>query len=437
MPQGLRKIKFSFEADGFTRFGGIVLFQQFCKNLGLRYFLQRYVRWPQIPSKIYHPADLFLTHLYAIVAGIERIQNIRTLIHNGLLPSLLGLARIPHHNTLRDLLGKITPDSFQSLQRAHDKIRTHFFGNIATVYSSVIDMDTTVLTVYGQQQNSAVGYNPLHRGKKSFCPILASEGNLNLTLNFTLRPGNMHPSLGTTEFLRHALAKLPSTVANTRTRIRADSSFYDQETLDYLDEQHIGYVIVAKIMGPLKNLLPGVRYYPFRPYWDCGEFHYQPHFWKTKRRFIAIRNLKTEADPASTLFAIKEYSYRVLVTNLPLQPEGVWRFYCHRANQELLIRELKNNFALAKIPTRLFLANQVFLEMILWAYDLMTMFKYFCLPEQYQSWNMATIRKNLIHLPAELVRPHNYNLLRLPANFTHRDVFQHVQKAVTKVKPIV
>jgi hypothetical protein len=437
MPQGLRKIKFSFEADGFTRFGGIVLFQQFCKNLGLRYFLQHYVKWPIIPSKIYHPADLFLTHLYAVVAGIERIQNIRTLIHNGLLPSLLGLARIPHHDTLRDLLAKITPDSFQNLQRAHDKIRTHFFGNIVSRYSSVVDMDTTVLTVYGQQQNSAVGYNPSHRGKKSFCPILASEGNINLTLNFTLRPGNMHPSLGTTEFLRHALTKLPSTVANTRTRIRADSSFYDQEILDYLDEYRIGYVIVAKITGPLKNLLPGIRYHPFRPHWDCGEFRYQPHSWKTKRRFIAIRNLKTESDPTSTLFAIKEYSYRILVTNLSLQPEAVRRFYCHRANQELLIRELKNNFALAKIPTRLFLANQVFLEMVLWAYDLMAMFKYSCLPKQYQNWNMATIRKNLIHLPAELVRPHNYNLLRLPAQFAYRDVFQHVQRAVAKIKPIV
>lgn len=437
MPHGLRKIRLSFDAEGFTRFGGIVLFQQFCKNLGLRYFLQHYAKWPSIPSKLYHPADLFLTHIYAIVAGIERIQNIRTLVHNGLLPSLLGLARIPHHDTLRDLLGKITPESFQSIQRAHDKIRVHLFGNIAPAYSSVVDMDTTVLTVYGQQQNATVGYNPLHRGRKSFCPILASESNLNLTLNFCLRPGNMYPALGAVEFLREAMAKLPSTVANTRTRIRADASFYDQKILDYLDERHVGYAIVAKIHNPLKNMLPGVRYRPFQMHWDCGEFRYQPHFWKTKRRFIAIRNLKAESDPASTLFAIKEYSYRVLVTNLSLQPEAVWRFYCHRANQELLIRELKNNFTMAKIPSRLFLANQVFLEMVLWAFDLMAMFKHLCLPSQYQNWNMATIRKNLIHLPAELVRPHNYNLLRLPANFTHRDVFENVQRAVTKIKPIV
>lgn len=436
MPQGLRKIRFSFDAEGFTRLGGIVLFQQFCKNLGLRYFLQRYVKWPPIPSKLYHPADLFLTHLYAIVAGIERIQNIRSLIHNGLLPSLLGLARIPHHDTLRDLLGKITPDSFRSLQRAHDEIRNYFFGAV-TPYSSIIDLDTTVLTVYGRQENSAVGYNPSHRGKKSFCPILASEGSLNLTLNFALRPGNAHATLGTTEFLRHALTKLPSTVANPRTRIRADAAFYDQDILDTLDENHAGYAIVAKITGPLKNLLPGVKYHPFQPHWEAGEFRYQPHRWKVQRRFIAVRDLKPEADPTDTLFAIKDYSYRVLVSNLPLQPQSVWRFYCHRANQELLIRELKNNFTLAKIPSRLFLSNQVFLEMVLWAYDLMTLFKYFCLPPKHQNWTMATVRKNLIHLPAELVKPHNYNLLRFPARFTYKDVFEHVQKAVSKIKPLV
>ena len=137
----------------------------------------------------YPPADLFLTHLYAIVAGIERIQNIRTIVHNGLLPSLLGLTRIPHHDTLRDLLGKITPESFQSLQRAHDKIRAHLFGNIVPpAYSSVVDMDTTVLTVYGQQHNTTLP------NAASILPGPTQKFNVRLRL-FSL------PSIGQKDFL--------------------------------------------------------------------------------------------------------------------------------------------------------------------------------------------------------------------------------------------
>ena len=44
------------------------------------------------------------------------------------------------------------------------------------------------------------------------------------------------------------------------------------------------------------------------------------------------------------------YLYRAWVTNLALTPVGVWRFYDHRAAIEPRIRELREDFALRKIP---------------------------------------------------------------------------------------
>ena len=104
MPKGPRKFHFSFERQGLTRFGGLSLFQSFCKSLGLRHFLQLYARWPDYHHRSYHPADLFLAHLFAIVAGIGRIENTQSLIHNGLIPPLLGLPEFPHRDTLRSFL---------------------------------------------------------------------------------------------------------------------------------------------------------------------------------------------------------------------------------------------------------------------------------------------------------------------------------------------
>jgi len=437
MPKGLRKIQFSFVADGLTRFGGLTLFHQFCKFLKLRHLLQNYVQWPEDNEKKYHPADLFLTHLFTIVSGIGRIQNTRSLISNGFLPQLFGLPDIPHRDTLRDFLRKFTPQHLKNLQTAHDRIRQNLFKQPGPVYSSIIDTDTTVLTVYGNQEGSAIGYNPTHRGKKSFCPILSSEGKLGLTLNFELRSGNVYPSTGAVPFLEKALNKLPKTVAATRTRIRADSSFYNKDVINFADDNHLYYVIVAKLTNPVKNILHGIHYHPFYKNWEAGEFQYQPHFWKRQHRFVAIRCLLKEENSPATLFTIKDYSYRVLVTNLELNPESVWRFYCHRANQELLIRELKNSFALAKIPTRSFIANQVYSEIVLMAYDLVMAFKHLCLPQTYQNWTISTLRENLFQLPAEWVRPENYNQLRLPSRFPYQDIFLYVQRAVTKIKPLI
>src|SRR3989338_8851960 len=104
MPKGLQKINFIFGKSGLTRWGGLTLFAQFCKSLSLRRHLQRSVHWPKYHYKMYPPADLFLSHVFAIVAGIGRIENPQSLTHNGLIPPILGLPEFPRRDTLRTFL---------------------------------------------------------------------------------------------------------------------------------------------------------------------------------------------------------------------------------------------------------------------------------------------------------------------------------------------
>jgi hypothetical protein len=46
-------------------------------------------------------------------------------------------------------------------------------ATIATRTCRVADVDSTVKTAYGKQQGVRKGYNPFHKGKSSFHPILA------------------------------------------------------------------------------------------------------------------------------------------------------------------------------------------------------------------------------------------------------------------------
>ena len=48
---------------------------------------------------------------------------------------------------------------------------------------------------------------------------------------------------------------------------------------------------------------------------------------------------------------------------------------------ELRIRELRDDFALCKIPTRSYAANSLFLEVVRLAYNLVTAFQNICLPD--------------------------------------------------------
>ena len=60
---------------------------------------------------------------------------------------------------------------------------------------------------------------------------------------------------------------------------------------------------------------------------------------------------------------------------MPLQPPNLWRFYNDRAKVELIIRQLKGDYALGSIPTRHFVANETYFHLLLPAYNLVNWFK--------------------------------------------------------------
>jgi len=442
MPKGPRKFEFIFERKGLTRFGGLSLFQQFCKSLRLRYFLQHSVRWPTYDHRAYHPADLFLAHITMIVAGLGRIENAQSLIHNGFIPPILGLADFPHRDTLRTFLWRFNVTALRSLEHTHDRFRNDAFKRLGLLYSATIDADTTALMVYGQQEGADLGYIPKRRHKKSsYTPILSSEGHHGLSLGMELRSGSVHGSTGAWLFLKQILDKLPSTIASSRTRVRLDGGFYDKDIIQKLDENRLAYVIVAKMTKPMVRHMVSARYHEFSEGWEAAEFTYTPFKWNERHHFVAIRRPRSfEPEEAQKrLLTLKGHTYhRALATaRLDLEPPAVYRFYCDRAFQELLIREFKDGFFMAKIPSRHFWANAAYMEMMLWAYDLVLLFQALCLPKEFKNANISTLRRDLWWLPAEWVRHGNRNILWLPARYPQQDLFRKAYAAAGRAKPLI
>ncbi len=442
MRRGPRKFRFVFENTGLTRFGGLSLFHSFCRGFAIRRFLQTFVRWPVYDYRGYHPADIFLAHVFCIVAGIGRVENSQCLVHNGLIPPLLGLREFPHRDTLREFLRRFGPKEFAHLQAAHNRLRRELFERLNLQYSAIVDVDTTALLTYGSQEGVARGYVPKqHHGQGSYAPIISSEGRTGLSLGIQLRAGNVHAGHGTPQFLSGILEKLPSTIAATRTRVRLDGAFYDKAIIEPLDQERIGYVVVASIRGdPLKRRMLGAKYSEFAKGWESAEFTYTPFNWKKEHRYIAVRRPSKLESPETqkSLFTYRRYTYhRALVTNLDMTPAAVWRFYCNRAFQELLLREFKGSYPMTKIPTHSFWANAAYMEMILWAYDLVLAFQNLCLPDEVKQWNISTLRRELWCVPAEWVRRGNRNILLLPAAYQRQDLFAAIEKATAQLKPLL
>ncbi len=77
-------------------------------------------------------------------------------------------------------------------------------------YSLILDLDSTVETVYGNQQGAKVGYNSNKGGRKSLHPLLMYEEQSRMLVNVALRPGNTSSSTDLLAFARQTLELLHS-----------------------------------------------------------------------------------------------------------------------------------------------------------------------------------------------------------------------------------
>jgi len=111
-----------------------------------------------------------------------------------------------------------------------------------------------------------------------------------------------------------------------------------------------------------------------------------------------------------------------------------YSFYNDRAEAELIIRELKEAYALGKIPTRHWQANVAYFHLVGFAYNLLNWFKRFCLPDSYSRRSLQTIRRDLLAIPGELVRPQGIPTIRLPASYPHRDLFVKILTHIRRLK---
>jgi hypothetical protein len=437
MRKGLQTLHVSFDEPRLTHFGGLVLIQRFCQRLHLRRRLRRSLTLRQRRGD-YAPSDLILALLFAVIAGLRRLNKTDVLQYNGAFLSLLGLAQFPDQSTLRRFLKRFWPATIRQLVRLHDQLRRQLFARPRPPSRLIFDLDSVVLTLYGHQQGARVGYNPKKRGRRSYHPLLCFEAQRQEFWHGSLRPGNAAANTGVVPFLQRCLAKVPPGVARARIRVRADAGYFSGKLVRELETQGVGYVIVAREYRGIKQRAQAACFRTLRPGWEVAEFRYTPTRWQKPRRFVVVRR-PLPADPVEAkqlvLFRDRRYAYHVLVTNLSLTPWRVWRFYCPRATIEKNIRELLYDLPLSKIPTAEWLANVAFFQLVLFAYDLAHWFKRLCLPPAYLHVTLETLRTDLLVVPARLVRRAGRNVLHLPRDYHHRELFEEALRRASKVRP--
>src|SRR5229473_3016227 len=367
-----RNIEIAFGHAGLTHYGGVLFFGEFIRMLRLRRFLTRHLRYPR-RNQDYQLSQMILSFVYPVILGLDRLETASLLRADGTFQYLTGLPSYPHPESLRRFLLQAAPDFREQLHRVNDYLLQHFIHRPDHRSRLILDLDSTVLTVFGHQEGAEVGYNPRYRGKRSYDPLLCVEANSSFLWDVELRRGNAGTWAGSDQLLASCLLCLPADIREVR--VRADAGFGFDPVLTLLEQRPADYAVVARLTTALKRALGGLRYHRLNARWEIAEFEHRLTGWSCARRCIVARRKIEETEPEPTLFALDRYLYRAWFTNLALTPAGVWNFYEGRAGMEPRIRELREDYALRKIPTRAFAANALYLEVVRLAYNLVTAFQ--------------------------------------------------------------
>jgi Transposase DDE domain group 1 len=235
----------------------------------------------------------------ALYVGWSRLNHFRFLQREPMLTGILGVEELPVQSTFWRFLGSLHLVVARQLLEVSRHMRQRVWEAAHVGLQEVtLDTDTTVQTVYGRcKMGARKGYNPKHRGKKSYQPILTFLAETREYISGELRKGERPTGRQIAEHLEQVFAALPQGMQSCYAR--ADSGLYCWETVRAYEKHRCGLVLAAQKTPRLVEELKAACWTD-SPRTDADgqcEFSYQPEGWGKAYRFVALRyREETEAE---------------------------------------------------------------------------------------------------------------------------------------------
>jgi hypothetical protein len=257
-------------------------------------------------------------------------------------------------------------------------------------------MDRSVSPTHGEQEGTA--WNG-HFDCKCHHPLFVFN-QFGMLEHCALRHGNVHSADGWQDVLDPVTARYAGRDLGGRF-FRADAAYAIPALYARLEEAGYFYairlpantVLREKIAPRLTRPVERPSLTKVKRFYE--DFEYQAASWDKPRRVIA----KIEWHPGE-LFPKVGF----IVTNLPMEPDWVARFYNQRGTAEQHIKEGKCAFHWTRLSCRRFRDNEVRLQLHALAYNLATLLRCIKLPEAMADWSLSSLQLKLIKIGARVVR---------------------------------
>jgi hypothetical protein len=378
--QRTRKINAStgFETckEQISAFGGLLGLIKFLDLIKLEEIFDRYYIKPRREVKLGH-YRMVVGILMLLFIGFNRLWHFTYIRLDAMICGFFQLTRLPVASTFWRYVNSLGINQSESFLKIMTVMRERVWQLCELKFEKIhLSTDTTVETIYGNQQGGRKGHNTKNRGKKGYRPVLCFIDETREYLLGKLRKGETISGEEVAKFIKKIKAQLPGCVKDIL--FRGDGEFFSWDSVKACIEEGFAFIIANKGARPPFNPNIWYRSKKRQPY-EYNSCIYKPIGWDVPCRFVAMRILKELKNPPGKayqceIFEDDRYTYRIFCTSLKGAPHKVIAEYDKRADVENLVGESKRE-GLEAIPSAKFKNNYAYFQIVMLAFNLWRYFK--------------------------------------------------------------
>lgn len=392
--------------------GGLVSFNAFTRDLGLHRELRRRFGHLKTGRRVVYPmaAQMHLL-LDAWAAGAQRVFDIEWLAADPLFVHLAG-GSVPSVDVLYDDLRRFDASSLEDLEElmaAHGTapLTGRRFDEV------FIDIDTTVMPLFGEQEGARPGPNPRYHGRPSYHPVLAHIAQTGTILGARLRPGDTGLGECEVEDVEQWLDRARAAVGpKTLLTVRIDSGGDCAPLMHAIARKGAWFLVKLKWTPNLVGAVWATEHWKTverdalgDPVQQVAEIDFRREGWPSDWRVFAVRSRERRSGHQTGLWEDLDYSVHFYATNDHVHAAEELAFrYDERAGIEPIIAELKGSLGIGKTSTDAFDANEAAFLLKLLAFNLLRRWVHHRQPPTIHTWRTSWIRRVCIQVPARLLR---------------------------------
>jgi len=425
-----RRVRLEFHGSTISSDGGLLLFRELDEVLGLHDIAGGVLKDTRTGRNCVHSlVGLLRQSVFGRLAGYEDVNDADRLALDPVMRQVVGGRAVDDQAASASQMGRFETEvlaldgnraaladlSGQWINAMHDRKGLKYI---------TLDMDSSVSPTHGAQEGTA--WNG-HFGCMCYHPLFVFNqfGHLE---RCSLRPGNVHSADAWEAVLKPVMARYAD--RHLMRFFRGDAAFAIPELYKTLESERYYYAIRLRanpvLHGKIANLLRrpigrppnGVK----RIY---GDFEYQAASWDKPRRVVA----KVEWHPGE-LFPRVGF----VVTNLPMEPDWIIRFYNQRGTAEQYIKEGKHAINWTRLSCKGMAQNEVRLQLHALAYNLGVFLQGTNLPEEMANWSLTSLQTRLIKIGARVVRHARAITFQLAEVSVSGNLFNRILAAIQRLR---